>query len=70
MDTLERLTKQGKKLGYEEELKTFVKEQQVTLRDDSQAARDAEPEALETLRGAERETKERGIAARETEHFR
>ena len=45
MDTSERLTKQGKELGYEgEELKTFVKEQQVILCK-RQAARDAEREA-------------------------
>ena len=46
MDTLGRLTKQGKELGYEgEELKTFVKEQQVILRDECQAASEASREA-------------------------
>ena len=48
MDTLERLTKQGKEMGYEgEELKTFVKEQQVIFRDERQAARDADRETRE-----------------------
>ena len=35
MDVIERLTKQGKDLGYEgETLQTFVKEQQIELHDE------------------------------------
>ena len=42
MDVIERLTKQGKELGYEgETLQTFVKEQQIQLRDERQAMREA-----------------------------
>ena len=56
MATLERLTKQGKELGYkDEELKTFVKEQQVIVRDERQAAheaREAECEAERQKRDA------------------
>ena len=53
-----------KELGYEgEELKTFVKYQEVILRDEH-AARDAEREAREAEREAEREARE---AAREAE---
>ena len=38
MDVLERLTKQGKDLGYEgETLQTFVKEQQIELCDERKA---------------------------------
>ena len=71
MDTSERLTKQGKELGYDgEELKTFVKEQQVILRNERQAARDVESEApRKASRVAEREIKERELAARETEQL-
>ena len=40
MDVIERLTKQGKDLGYEgETLQTFVKEQQIELRDERKAMR-------------------------------
>ena len=43
MDVIERLTKQGKDLGYEgETLQTFVKEQQIELRDERKAMREAE----------------------------
>ena len=42
MDVIERLTKQGKDLGYEgETLQTFVKEQQIELRDERKAMREA-----------------------------
>ena len=48
MDVIERLTKQGKDLGYEgETLQTFVKEQQIELRDERKAMREAERERLE-----------------------
>ena len=40
MDVIERLTKQGKDLGYEgETLQTFVNEQQIELRDERKAMR-------------------------------
>ena len=40
MDVIERLTKQGKDLGNEgETLQTFVKEQQIELRDERKAMR-------------------------------
>ena len=43
MDVIERLTKQGKDLGYEgETLQTFVKEQQIELRDERKAMREAD----------------------------
>ena len=46
MDVIERLTKQGKDLGYEgETLQTFVKEQQIELRDERKAMREAERES-------------------------
>ena len=55
MDVIERLTKQGKDLGYEgETLQTFVKEQQIELRDERKAMREAEHESRE----AERESRE------------
>ena len=55
MDVIERLTKQGKDLGYEgETLQTFVKEQQIELRDERKAMREAERERRE----AERENRE------------
>ena len=42
MDVIERLTNQGKYLGYEgETLQTFVKEQQIELRDERKAMREA-----------------------------
>ena len=42
MAVKERLTKQGKDLGYEgETLQTFVKEQQIELRDERKAMREA-----------------------------
>ena len=48
MDVIERLTKQGKDLGYEgETLQTFVKEQQIELRDEQKAMREAECERRE-----------------------
>ena len=48
MDVIERLTKQGKDLGYEgETLQTFVKEQQIELRDERKAMREAECERRE-----------------------
>ena len=48
MDVIERLTKQGKDLGYEgETLQTFVKEQQIELRDERKAMREAERERRE-----------------------
>ena len=48
MDVIERLTKQGKDLGYEgETLQTFVKEQQIELRDERKAIREAERERRE-----------------------
>ena len=57
MDVIERLTKQGKDLGYEgETLQTFVKEQQIELRDERKA-----------MREAERERREAEIAKREAE---
>ena len=46
MDVIERLTKQGKDLGHEgETLQTFVKEQQIELRDERKAMREAERES-------------------------
>ena len=39
MDDIERLTKRGKDLGYEGE--TFVKKQQIELRDERKAMREA-----------------------------
>ena len=49
MDVIERLTKQGKDLGYEgETLQTFVKEQQIELRDERKAMREAERERRES----------------------
>ena len=48
MDVIERLTKQGKDLGYKgETLQTFVKEQQIELRDERKAMREAEHESRE-----------------------
>ena len=48
MDVIERLTKQGKDLGYKgETLQTFVKEQQIELRDERKAMREAESERRE-----------------------
>ena len=48
MDVIERLTKQGKDLGYEgETLQTFVKEQQIELHDERKAMREAERERRE-----------------------
>ena len=55
MDVIERLTKQGKDLGYEGEiLQTFVKEQQIELRDE----RKVMPEAERERREAETEKRE------------
>ena len=48
MDVKERLTKQGKDLGYEgETLHTFVKEQQIELRHERKAMCEAERESRE-----------------------
>ena len=48
MDVIERLTKQGKDLGYEgETLQTFVKEQQIELTDERKAMHEAEHERHE-----------------------
>ena len=48
MDVIERLTKKGKDLGYEgETLQTFVKEQQIELRDERKAMCEAERERRE-----------------------
>ena len=48
MDVIERLTKQGKDLGYEgETLQTFVNEQQIELSDERKAMREAEREKRE-----------------------
>ena len=64
MDVIERLTKQGKDLGYEgETLQTFVKEQQIELRDERKAMREAERERRE----AERESREAENAKHEAE---
>ena len=64
MDVIERLTKQRKDLGYEgETLQTFVKEQQIELRDERKAMREAERERRE----AERESREAENAKREAE---
>ena len=64
MDVIERLTKQGKDLGYEgETLQTFVKEQQIELRDERKAMGEAERERRE----AERESPEAENAKREAE---
>ena len=64
MDVIERLTKQGKDLGYEgETLQTFVQEQQIELRDERKAMREAERERRE----AERESREAENAKREAE---
>ena len=64
MDVIERLTKQEKDLGYEgETLQTFVKEQQIELRDERKAMREAERERRE----AERESREAENAKREAE---
>ena len=56
MDVIERLMKQGKDLGYEgETLQTFVKEQQIELRDERKAMREAERERCEADAKLERE---------------
>ena len=48
MDVINQLTKLGNELGYEgEALKAFITEQQIILRDERQAARDAERESRE-----------------------
>ena len=60
MDVIERLTKQGKDLGYEgETLQTFVKEQQIELRDERKAMREAEREAEAKLEREKLELMER-----------
>ena len=75
MDVIERLTKQGKDLGYEgETLQTFVKEHQIELRDNRKAMREAENAKLEAeakieyeRREAERESRKAENAKREAE---
>ena len=71
MDVIERLTKQGKDLGYEgETLQTFVKEQQIELRDERKAMCETERERCEAenaKREAEAET-EREKASIEREN--
>ena len=48
MDVIERLTKQGKDLGYEgKTLQTFIKEEQIELHDERKAMREAERERRE-----------------------
>ena len=60
MDVLERLTKQGKDLGYEgETLKTFVKEQQIELH--------VEREKLELMERIEAQKRDAAREAREAE---
>ena len=64
MDVIERLTKQGKDLGYEgETLQTFVKKQQIELGNERKAMREAERE----MREAERERRKAENAKREAE---
>ena len=59
MDVIERLTKQGKDLGYEgETLQTFVKEQQIKLPYERKAMREAERERHEA-ENAKREAEAR-----------
>ena len=63
MDVIERLTKQGKDLGYEgETLQTFVKKQQLELRDERKAIAKREAEAK-----IEREKREAEMAMCEAE---
>ena len=74
MDVVKELTKVGKDLGLEgEALNAFVSEQQVILRDDRQAARDAERERREAEREkekAEREIREMELRAERERHER
>ena len=59
MDVIERLTKQGKELGYEGvTLQTFVKEQQIQLRDERKAMQEAEREKREAEAKIEQERRE------------
>ena len=59
MDVIERLTKQGKDLGYEgETLQTFVKKQQLELRDERKAMPEAERERHEA-ENAKREAEQK-----------
>ena len=59
MDVIERLTKQGKDLGYEgETLQTFVKEQQIELRDERKAMRETERKRREAEKKLECERRE------------
>ena len=68
MDVIERLTKQGKDLGYGgETLQIFVKEQQIELRDERKAMREAEHEKREAEAKIEHEKREAKIAMREAE---
>ena len=60
MDVIERLTKQGKELGYEgETLQTFVKEQQIELSDERKAICEAEREKREALEAEARIEREK-----------
>ena len=78
MDVVKELTKVGKDLGLEgEALNAFVSEQQVILRDERQAARDAERERREAERisreakeKAEREIREMELRAERERHER
>ena len=78
MDVVKELTKVGKDLGLEgEALNTFVSEQQVILRDERQAVRDAERERREAERisreakeKAEREIREMELRAERERHER
>ena len=68
MDVIERLTKQGKDLGYKgETLQTFVKEQQIELRDERKAMREAERERREAEAKIEREKRKAERKRREAE---
>ena len=68
MDVIERLTKQGKDLGYKgETLQTFVKEQQIELCNERKAMREAERKRREAEAKIEHETREAKNAKREAE---
>ena len=68
MDVIERLTKQGKDLGYEgETLQTFVKEQQIELHDERKAMREAERERREAEAKIEHEKREAERKRREAD---
>ena len=66
MAVIERLTKQGKDLNYEgETLQTFVKEQQIELRDERKAMHEAERERRKAEAKIEHERREAETAKRE-----